>query len=89
MNTHTHTDICMSITCAPDEQGVMQQVVPGMSHEMSQLGSFGVGGHNPPASQKRSTHSGLALHNMMAFPTLQDMCTTLSCVAFWCVIECI
>lgn len=79
----------MSMTCTPDEQGVMQQVVPGMSHEMSQLGSFRVGGHNPPASQKGSTHSGLALHNMMALATLQDMCTTLSCVAFRHTLDCL
>ena len=73
------TDSCVSISFTPDEQGVMQQVVPGMGREMSQLGSFGVGGDNPPASQKGPTHPGLALHNVVASPALQCIYTKLIC----------
>ncbi len=34
----------------PDEQCVMQKVVLGMTHQVAQLDSFGVGCHYTPAS---------------------------------------
>lgn len=55
----------------------MQQIVPGMTHQMTQLGGLGIGCHNPPAGQKGPTYLRLALCDMVTFPTLQSNHTNL------------
>ena len=58
------------IELIPDEQCIMEEVVLGMTHEMTKLNSLRVGSHNSPACQQGPMHPGLGFADVVAFATL-------------------
>ena len=56
----------------PDKQGVMEEVVLSMTHQVTQLDRLGVSRHNSPAGQQGSMHPGLTFGYVMTLAALYE-----------------